>query len=42
MSTIPRFIGNPQGGPAGGGQGRSCFHGFSKNANGDLLYTKVT
>ena len=42
MATIPSFIGNPQGGPAGRGEGRSCFHGFTKNANGDLLYTRVT
>jgi len=42
MSTIPKFIGNPQGGPLGYGQGRSCFHGFTKNANGDLLYTRIT
>lgn len=42
MSTLPKFIGNPQGGPLGGGQGRSCFHGFTKNANGDLLYTRIT
>jgi len=42
MATIPSFIGNPQGGPAGRGEGRSCFHGFTKNANGDLLYTRIT
>ena len=42
MATIPSFIGNPQGGPAGRGEGRSCLHAFSKNSNGDLLYTRVT
>ena len=42
MATLPKFIGNPQGGPAGRGEGRSCFHGFTKNANGDLVYTRVT
>lgn len=42
MGTIPNFIGNPQGGPAGRGEGRSCFHGFKKNSNGNLLYTRIT
>ena len=42
MATIPNFIGNPQGGPAGRGQGRSCFHGFTRDATGDLKYTRVT
>lgn len=42
MATIPNFIGNPQGGAAGRGEGRSCFHGFIKNSNGDLLYTRIT
>ena len=36
MANIPNFIGNPQGGPAGSGQGRSCFHGFNKNSNGNF------
>ena len=42
MANIPNFIGNPQGGPAGSGQGRSCFHGFNKNSNGNLEYTRIT
>ena len=42
MATIPNFIGNPQGGPAGSGQGRSCFYGFKKNSNGNLEYTRIT
>ena len=41
MATIPNFIGNPQGGPAGSGQGRSCFHGFNKDSNGNLEYTAI-
>ena len=36
MATIPKYIGNLA------QTGRSCFHGFSKNSNGDLLYTRVT
>ena len=36
MAMIPKYIGNPA------QTGRSCLHAFSRNSNGDLLYTKIT
>jgi len=36
MAVLPKYIGNPA------QVGRSCFHGFTRNSNGDLLYTRVT
>jgi hypothetical protein len=36
MAAIPKYIGNPV------QTGRSCYHGFTKNSNGDLLYIRVT
>jgi len=35
MAVIPKYIGNPV------QSGKSCFYGFTKNSNGDLIYTKV-
>lgn len=36
MAMLPKRIGNPF------QTGGSAFHGFTKNANGELIYTKVT
>ena len=39
MAGIPKYIGNTNN---PGKTGKSALHAFTRNSNGDLLYTKIT